>query len=194
MKYRTLLADPPWPYSQGFADGGANHLKDGKYRATAERGPIRHKQLPYKPMTLLELRALPVNDLALSDARLFLWATSRYLPTAIDLLVAWGFEYKQTLIWDKRPNVNPLAGGVAAIAAEFLLVGARGAPGMLARWPSSIVTHRKARSMHSAKPEVFIDMVETVSPGPYVELFARRHRLGWDVWGDESANTANLAS
>lgn len=192
VTYRTIVADPPWPYDEGFAwttYGG--HLSHG---VRTPKGPIEKVRLPYKSMTVRELCDLPVGSLAGKDARLFLWTTNRHLPAAFSVLEAWGFTYRQTLVWDKRPNFNPLGGSVAAIAAEFLLVAVHGSPGRLARWPCSVITARKPRSSHSVKPDVFMDMVETVSPGPYVELFSRRHRLGWDVWGDESANTAQLVT
>ncbi len=192
-RYRTILADPPWDYREGFASA-----VDRPHKQDRERGVVsdkfERKTLPYASMTLGELEALPVGRWADKDARLFLWATSRYLPHALNLLRAWGFAYRQTIVWDKRPNVNPLAGGVAAVACEFLLVGARGAPGMVSRWPASVITARKPRAVHSVKPEVFLDMVEAVSPGPYLELFARRARFNWDYYGDQSLNTAEVAT
>jgi N6-adenosine-specific RNA methylase IME4 len=190
MKYRTLVADPPWPYPDrdrfpGVATGG--HISHG---VRTPRGAVVRKSLPYPSMTVRDLCNLPVRGLAERDARLFLWATSSFLPVAFEVLTAWGFSYRQTLVWDKRPNINPLGGSVAPNAAEFLLVGVCGSPELIARWPASVISARKARTTHSVKPEVFIDMVETVSPPPYVELFSRRHRMGWDVHGFESANTA----
>jgi N6-adenosine-specific RNA methylase IME4 len=193
MRYRTIVADPPWAYPEGFAsDKDAPHRRD-RERGARSDGFVR-TALPYDAMGVDAIEAIPVSDLADSDARLFLWATSRYLPAALRVLGRWGFDYRQTIVWDKRPNVNPLAGGVAAIAAEFLLVGARGNPGLLSRWPSSVITARKPRAVHSVKPEVFLDVVEAVSPGPYIELFARRARFGWDYWGDESLGTAELVA
>jgi N6-adenosine-specific RNA methylase IME4 len=192
-RYRTIVADPPWEYREGFASS-----TDAPHKQDRDRGRVgtkfERKALPYLAMTLDDIKALPVRELADSDARLFLWTTSRYLPSAFAVVDAWGFEYRQTMVWDKRPNINPLAGGVAAVAGEFLLVAARGAPGMLKRWPTSIVTARKPRTVHSVKPEVFNDIVESVSPGPYVELFARRARFGWDYWGNESLGTAEMAA
>jgi N6-adenosine-specific RNA methylase IME4 len=137
-------------------------------------------------MKLEEIRAIPVVQLADEDCRLFLWATSRYVPEAFNLLALWGFEYRQLLVWDKTPNFNPMTGSVAPIAGEFLFVAVRGRPKRVDRWTTSIVRARKARTEHSRKPEVFLDLVETVSPPPYLELFARRNRLGWDTWGNES--------
>lgn len=191
MKYRTIVADPPWPYEDGFAwSTWGGHLNKAGIRTL--KGPPVKTFLPYPSMTVSDLCDLSIGSLAERDARLFLWTTNRHLPSAFAVLQAWGFTYRQALVWDKRPNFNRLGGSVAPIAAEFLLIATQGSPKRLGRWPCSVITARKPRSTHSAKPEVFIDMVEQVSPGPYVELFSRRHRLGWDVWGNESANTATL--
>jgi N6-adenosine-specific RNA methylase IME4 len=148
---------------------------------------VRRNPLPYSSMTIQRIRALPVRSLAAADARLFLWTTNRYLPAAFGVIEAWGFRYRQTLTWDKA---DALSGSVAP-NSEFLLVATRGSPGRLRRLPAAVIRHAQTKE-HSKKPDLFTDLIEQVSPGPYVELFARRHRLGWDVWGDESANTATL--
>lgn len=140
-------------------------------------------------MTIEQITALPVADLADTSARLFLWATNRYMPTAFSVLAAWGFTYRQTLTWHKRDGFS----GSLAPNAEFLLVGVKGTPAVLGRLPNSVITASQTKE-HSRKPDVFIDYIEQVSPGPYVELFSRRHRLGWDVHGFESANTAQWES
>jgi N6-adenosine-specific RNA methylase IME4 len=102
---------------------------------------------------------------------------------------AWGFIYRQTLVWHKL-GVN-LPASIAPNNIEFILTGTRGDPERLATLPSAMFSIAR-KGGHSAKPEAWLDHFEQVSPGPYVELFARRHRLGWDVWGNESANTATL--
>jgi N6-adenosine-specific RNA methylase IME4 len=144
-------------------------------------------------MTVEQMRALPVSALAERDARLFLWTTNAYLPQAFSVLSAWGFAYAQTLVWHKTGNPSPFGGSVAPNHAEFLLVGTRGSPELCGRLAGSVIAVQKPYA-HSQKPDHFIDLIEQVSPAPYVELFSRRHRLGWDVWGDESANTAELAA
>jgi N6-adenosine-specific RNA methylase IME4 len=109
------------------------------------------------------------------------------------VLRAWGFEYRQTLVWHKTGNPSPFGGTVAPNHAEFLLVAARGTPRVQARIPGSVIAAPKPYE-HSRKPDVFLDLVEQVSPGPYVELFARRARFGWDYWGDQSLGTAEMAA
>lgn len=180
MRYRTIVADPPWPYPDGFA---TEPRTPGKWT-----GPTLRYALPYLSMTAEAICALPISALADADARLFLWTTNRYLPVAFTIMATWGFRYRQTLTWDKSDSLS----GSVAPNSEFLLVGTRGNPSRLARLPSAVIRH-SATKKHSQKPDVFLDWIEQVSPGPYVELFARRHRLGWDVWGNESANTAELA-
>ena len=177
--YRTIVADPPWEYPEGFA---TRSRTPGKWT-----GPISHYDLPYPSMTIADICALPVSDLADRDARLFLWATNRHLPFAFDVITAWGFTYRQTLTWKK---LDALSGSVAP-NSEFLLVAARGAPGLLARLPNAVIEHSQSK-IHSRKPDVFMDCVEIVSPGPYLEMFARRARFGWDYWGDESLQTAEM--
>lgn len=149
--------------------------------------------MPYPSMSLAEIEALPVRDLALPDARLFLWTTNRYLPNAFDVLRAWGFTYRQTLVWVK-PGVGPLGGSVARQFTEYLLVATIGKPERVGMARSNTITASKSKAQHSRKPEAFIDIVEQVSPGPYVELFARRARFGWDYWGNESLGTAEMAA
>lgn len=171
--YRTLVADPPWPYPEGFS---TQPRSPGKWS-----GPIDHaKALPYSSMTLDDICAMPVADLADRDARLFLWTTNRYLPEAFAVASAWGFRYRQALVWHKRDG--NMGGSVAPCSAEFLLVCVRGAPPVMSKDPTAVISAPQAKQ-HSLKPPVFMDLVERVSPGPYVELFCRAPRFGWDSWG-----------
>jgi N6-adenosine-specific RNA methylase IME4 len=168
--YSTIVADPPWHY-------GARPVGGSKPGTMAKAQPF-----PYSTMTLEEIVALPVDVLAASDAVLWLWTTNRYLPDSFAVMQAWGFTYRQTLVWGKN---NPMpVGSVAPSAAEFLLVGKRGKPAVEWVWPSSvIVTSRPSERTHSVKPSCFMDYIEAASPAPRLELFCRRPRLGWDSWG-----------
>jgi len=132
-------------------------------------------------MTPSEVAALPVHDLVgAGGAFLFLWTTNRYLPSAFDVIAEWGFDYRQTLVWHKG-DASPFPGSVAPNSAEYLLVGRCGKVKRTGTAPSAIL--HANRGHHSAKPAAFADLIEAVSPGPYVELFARAPRLGWDSWG-----------
>jgi len=178
-RYRTIVADPPWTY-EAMPVGGA---APGTFGVT--------RSLDYSTMTVAEVAALPVADLADEDAVLWLWTTNRWLPDAFAVMEAWGFDYRQTLVWGKN---NPMpVGSVAPSAAEFLLVGRRGKPTTGWAFPSSvIVTPRPFGRVHSTKPDCFLDYIEATSPAPRLELFARRARFGWDYWGNESLGTAQM--
>jgi N6-adenosine-specific RNA methylase IME4 len=141
-------------------------------------------------MTLDDICALPVADLAhKGGAHLYVWTINAFLEQTYEVARAWGFKPSTLLTWCKPPNGIGL-GGSYSLTTEHVLFCRRGTWAATERidttwfkWP---------RSAHSAKPEAFLDMVERVSPGPYVELFARRDRLGWDTWGNESLGTATL--
>lgn len=171
MRYRTIVADPPWHYSGTTGvNRGAN---------AGGRAPV----LPYPTMTVEEIAALPVPEIAAADCHLFLWTTQRYLRCSFDVISAWGFTPSATLTWCKSPvGVGP--GGLFAITSEFVVYARRGHP---AHWRRFNTTWWSwPRGVHSQKPDGFIDEIERSVPGPYVELFARRQRLGWDTWGNEA--------
>lgn len=183
-RYRTIVADPPWDYGK---KKWASITHGGK-------GPRTERDMPYPTMSPEAICSLPVGSLAETDARLFLWTTNRHLPVAFDVIRAWGFTYAQGLIWRKTGNPSPFAGsGVAPQHHEYLLVARRGSPPVVAQLPSSVLDVPAMVFGHSSKPEAFLDFIEQVSPGPYLELFARRQRLGWDTYGDEALNHVELA-
>ncbi len=175
-RYRTIVADPPWHIKR--APGGAN-LRKGE-----PLGP----ELPYPTMALDEIKALPVRDLAEADAHLYIWTVSQYLHDTPDVVRAWGFKPSAILVWCKP--AGGFVGGTFYPNIKYLMFCRRG----------SLATRRTVnsrwfewpRGRHSAKPDAALDLIEQVSPGPYVELFARCARFGWDYWGDESLGTAQM--
>ena len=185
-KYRTIVADPPWQITTKMGVGG--------HRA-------RPTEVPYSMMSLDEIKALPVDSLAADEAHLYLWTTRRLFRegTAAAVARAWGFEPCGELIWGLR---NPGIGGFNGNGHEPILIAARGElpfpknelPAGVVFWRQPYARGKLHGKLHSAKPEGFLDLVERVSPAPRVELFARRDRLGWDTWGNESLGTAELAS
>lgn len=189
-KYRTIVADPPWAYPGGWPGGSSTSAS-----SVFNKGP-RPKQtrtaLPYPSMSIEEICALPVASLAASDAHLYLWTTNRYLRNAYAVAEAWDFRFSQILVWAKTPmGIGP--GGAFAQSAEFILFCRRGSLKPLARHNTVWFNWKRAGLYaHSKKPDAMLDLVEQVSPGPYVELFARRARFGWDYYGDESLGTATL--
>jgi len=174
MLYKTIVADPPWEYPEGFA---TQSRTPGQWA-----GPVTIKPLPYPSMTVEKIASLPVRELAADDCRLWLWTTNRYLRSAFDVMTAWGFEYRQAVIWHKSDG--NMGGSVAPNSAEFLLVGVRGAPECLKRLPSAVVKLPQSKQ-HSRKPTEFLWLIEQTGSEPRLEMFARRKRPGWHVWGNQ---------
>jgi N6-adenosine-specific RNA methylase IME4 len=190
VRYRTIVADPPWHY-----DGYANGLgRGGWFAGQTERARVQVKPLPYPTLTVAEIAALPVRELAEPNCWLFLWTTNRYLHDAFHVVEAWGFRYAQALVWSKTSNVSPFGGTFGPNRAEHLLACRRGSPPINKRWASSLVSAPKPNDSHSRKPDVFLDLIEETGDGPRVELFARRQRLGWDTWGNEALEHVELTS
>jgi len=185
MLYRTIVADPPWHYATTLPGFQASRSRAGR---TARRG------VQYPTLSVEEICALPVATLACDDAHLYLWTTNSHLEFAPSVARAWGFEPKTILVWCKAPR-GFMGFGAFNICTEYVLFCRRGRLATKQRIDRNWWQWRRGEHQgQSVKPEAFIDLVEQVSPGPYVELFARRHRLGWDVWGDQSANTATLTA
>ena len=142
VKFKTIVADPPWEYPEGFNTVSASN--------GIPIGPIKHdKPLPYPSMTIAEICALPVANLADKDCRLWLWTTSRYLPDAFGVMKAWGFRYRQTLVWHKLDG--NIGGGVAPNSAEFLLVGVKGNPPIKTKLKQSGSRSRTASSTRASR-------------------------------------------
>lgn len=176
--YSTIVADPPWP-QQG---AGALTGREGFGDATGASKPM-----PYSLMPVADICALPVGGLAAPDAHLYLWTTNGFLRQAFDVLEAWGFAYSTTLVWAKNAMGGGM-GGAYGISTEFLLFARRGHLQPRSRVTGTWFQWRRrydarGKPLHSAKPLAALDLIESVSPGPYLELFAREPRLGWDSWG-----------
>ncbi len=247
-KYRTIVADPPWPVGAFPPNFG--------YSAG--------KATPYETLSIDQISSIYVSDYAHAGCHLYLWTISEHLEASFGVARAWGFEPSALLVWCKPPFGMGL-GGKFVNTTEFVLfcrdvdgvcritsylAAAAEANGVtrrqvdkamgtsdMAGWWLSKLPHRSKcplpeqyerlkeivgagdeyddevrgwnehkgetprvdtrwfawpRGKHSAKPEAFLDLVEHVSPGPYLEMFARRQRLGWDTWGDEALNHVEL--
>lgn len=185
VKYRTLVADPPWPYR---TPGQFVEPVSDKNKADSVGR--------YGSMTMAHLKVLepPAED----NAHLYLWTTNAFMVEAHDLARAWGFEPKTICTWTKVQHDDPSRvsmkmGYYFRGATEHFLFCVRGVLRLQSAealptaflWP---------RLPHSRKPDAFYDLVEQASPGPYMELFARRARFGWDYWGDESLGTAEIVT
>lgn len=164
--YRTIVADPPW------------HYEPGKWVANDR---FHNSGMPYETMAVGDIKAL--NIPAATSAHLYLWTTNRYLRDAYDVAEAWGFRFSTLLVWCK-PLHGEGPGGAFTITSEYVLFCRRG--NLPTRSKELSTWFEAPRGRHSEKPDAFLDLVEQVSPGPYLELFARRQRLGWDTWGNEA--------
>lgn len=166
QRFSVIYADPPWAYSDGATD------------------PSRRVRFQYPTMTLAEIAALPVSDIAASQAVLFMFTTSPFLYDAMRVLDAWRFVYKSSAVWNKQ--VAGMGSWGFRIAHEHLLVAVRGAmptPAPATRVNSVISIKRGA---HSVKPPEFRKLIERFYPGlPKIELFARRRSPGWHAWGNQ---------
>lgn len=151
-----------------------------------------HATLPYATMSIEDIAALQVESIAATGAHLYLWAPDRFAidGTAARVAQAWGFTPLRFIVWAKAGFG---LGTFPRPQHELLLVARRGRlpfqirdVGSVQRWkqPYHRTTHSVART-HSRKPDGALELVERASPGPYVELFARRWRDGWVAWGDE---------
>lgn len=178
MKYRTIVADPAWTPSMSEINGGA---------------PKASPQAHYETMTVDAICALrPPAD---EQAHLYVWCLAQHADWGFDVARAWGFEPLTMLTWCK-PG---LGAGRFRCNTEHIVVARKGSrhgnpfggggrssqatDGTWFDWP---------RGAHSAKPDAFYDLVEQISPGPYLEMFSRRARLGWDTWGDEALHGTEL--
>lgn len=181
--YRTVIADPPWPFA--WTGGGAYRING---RGERHLNHKFKKGLEYPTMTIEAIAALAVRELVADDAHLFLWIPDCHLIEGHGALVAraWGFEPGRTFIWKKTgfglgTFPRPQHEAVIVCRRGRLPFGVRNV-GSVQEWPR---VYEGGAPKHSAKPPAFHDLIERVSPGPYLELFARAKRLGWHAWGNE---------
>jgi N6-adenosine-specific RNA methylase IME4/ParB-like chromosome segregation protein Spo0J len=172
-RWPVILVDPPWDFEVYAPDKQISH-------------PAYH----YPVMSLDEICALPLAELAADDCVLFLWTTVPLCEKTFGVLRAWRFEYKSGLVWDKEiPGMGYWVRG----QHELLLLATRGNPPLPAteNVPASVI--RERRREHSRKPEASYALIERMFPDlPKLELFARQARLGWDVWGNETGKFAEV--
>ena len=171
-RYRTIVADPPWDLA----------AVNSGWRTTS------NVALPYGTMSLKEIADLDVGSLAAPAAHLYLWTVTSVLRHSFEIVEAWGFKPKQVLVWAK-PGLG--SGMRFRQNVEYVIFGSKGAGLPITRRDVG-TWHQWPRGEHSSKPEAFLDLVETISPGPYLELFARRARFGWDYAGDGSLGTVSI--
>lgn len=174
-KYATIYADPPWRFQN----------------RTGKVVPENKKLNRYETMSLEEIEDLPVGEIAAEKSHLYLWVPNALLPDGLAVMKAWGFEYKGNIIWEKvRKDGQPDGRGVGFYfrnVTEILLFGIRGENNRtLAPARSQVNLIRTQKREHSRKPDEIIPIIERCSPGPFLELFARGDREGWDMWGNQA--------
>lgn len=169
-RYSTIVIDPPW-------DWGDEGDQDQLGRARPQ----------YGTMPLSELLELPVGDLSDDDCHIYLWITNRSLPKGFGLLERWGFRYVTALTWCK-PSIG--MGNYFRGSTEQVLFGVKGSQPLKRKDVGTWFAAPRGPKGHSSKPVEFYDLVESCSPGPYLEMFARSDRKDWTPWGAEVSDAA----
>ena len=174
-RFSTILADPPWQFKN----------------RTGKIAPEHRRLSRYSTLSLQDICSLPVARLATETAHLYLWVPNALLPLGLQVMMAWGFDYKSNIIWHKiRKDGGSDGRGVGFYfrnVTEMILFGVRGqnartlSPG---RRQVNMLQSRKRE--HSRKPDEQYALVESCSPGPYFELFSRGVRSSWTNWGDQA--------
>lgn len=173
-RFATILADPPWQFTN----------------RTGKIAPEHRRLSRYGTLNLQEIMELPVSDVAMPTTHLYLWVPNALLPDGLAVMKAWGFTYKSNLVWHKvRKDGGSDGRGVGFYfrnVTELILFGVRGknartlAPG---RSQVNLLATRKRE--HSRKPDEQYEIIESCSPGPFLELFARGTRKNWVLWGNQ---------
>lgn len=186
IEYKTIVADPPWKVAAGRSIGKYVKNADGSQGFGVRDNAAR--ALSYPSMELDAIAAL--RPASAENAHLYLWTVNAYLAEAYQVAAAWGFKPSTMLVWAKAPMGGGL-GGCYGLATEYCLFARRGSLKATARtgrnWFDWKRPYKNGYPNHSAKPPEFYRMVESMSPGPYLEMFARAPRTGWSVWGNEVA-------
>jgi N6-adenosine-specific RNA methylase IME4 len=175
IKFATLLADPPWQFDN----------KTGKV------APGHRRLNRYDTLSFEEIGQLPIAELTDNVAHLYLWVPNSLLPQGLSVMTAWGFQYKSNIVWHKiRKDGGPDGRGVGFYfrnVTELLLFGIKGKHARtLAAGRRQVNFLATRKREHSRKPDEQYAIIESCSPGPYLELFARGTRPGWTAWGNQA--------
>ena len=170
--FGTILADPPWRFSN----------------RTGKIAPEYARRARYDSLSLQEIAALPVAQISMPQSHLYLWVPNALIAEGLTVMRHWGFEYKTNLVWFKtRKDGGPDGRGVGFYfrnVTELVLFGVRGSLRTRKAGRTQVNLLSTVKREHSRKPDELYEIIEQCSPGPYVELFARHDRQGWDHWGD----------
>jgi N6-adenosine-specific RNA methylase IME4 len=176
--YGTILADPPWQFSN----------------RTGKMAPEHRRLSRYPTLMLQAIKAIPVATVAAAQSHLYLWVPNALLREGLAVMEAWGFQYKTNLIWHKiRKDGGPDGRGVGFYfrnTTEMVLFGVRGQLRTLTSGRTQVNIIKTQKREHSRKPDELYAIIEACSPGPFLELFARGQRADWDQWGNEVVDYA----
>ena len=193
--YAMIAADPPW------------HFRARTALQTRNFQSARDVEKHYPTMGIEDIKALPVREVAAKDAHLMLWVTGPCLPLAFDVIKAWGFKYSAVAFtWVKlcktvdarqyrihRLVDSDLHVGLGLTTrknAEFCLLARRGNAKRLSKKVREVILESVRE--HSRKPEEFYRRAAEYAAGPYLEMFARQQRPGWDAWGNDTAKFQSI--
>ncbi len=168
-KYSTIVVDPPWPIEKIEREERPNQFA-----------------FDYPTMTIEEIKSFVIpQTIALDDSHIFLWTTERYLPSAFEIMTAWGFRYVFTMVWHKPGGFQPY--NLPQYNCEFVLYGRRGSP-QFTETKNFFTCFDAPRNGHSVKPEDFYKTIARVCPSPRIEIFSRNNLVGFETWGNEKKN------
>ncbi len=179
-RFATVLADPPWRFEN----------------RTGKMAPEHQRLLRYPTMSVEAICDLPIQKVAAESCHLYLWVPNALVAEGLMVMKSWGFTYKSNIVWYKtRKDGGPDGRGVGFYfrnVTELILFGIRGRMRTLppGRRQTNIIVSRKRE--HSRKPDEIYQIVESCSPGPYLELFARFRREKWHQWGNENLDENSL--
>lgn len=175
-KFKTLLADPPWRFTN----------------RTGKMAPEHRRLMRYETLTTKEICEIPVSIACAEPSHLYLWVPNALLPDGLEVMKAWGFQYKSNIIWHKvRKDGGPDGRGVGFYfrnTTEIILFGIRGSMRTLAPGRRQVNIIRTMKQEHSRKPDELYTIIEQCSPGPRLELFARGTRKGWSAFGNQATH------
>lgn len=177
-KFKTILADPPWQFTN----------------RTGKMAPEHRRLSRYQTLSLREICEIPVQLAADNPAHLYLWVPNALIQEGLEVMRAWGFTYKTNIVWHKvRKDGGPDGRGVGFYfrnTTEMVLFGIRGSLRTLQPGRRQVNIIKSQKREHSRKPDELYEIIESCSPGPHLELFARGTRRKWHTWGNQAENYA----
>ena len=188
-KYSVIYADPPWNFKNWSDKGMMVPPVKGK------GGGSKNAKMHYPCMSIKEICELPVSNIADDNCVLLMWTTEPMLEMSFDVIKSWGFKYKTMgFVWAKT-NIHKLGffqglGYWTRANPEYCLLATKGNPKRVSSNVNTLVVSN--RREHSRKPDEMYTYIEQLLGGPYIELFARNTREGWDSWGNEVNKHGNI--